>query len=91
MPRESIRERNGDKQIIVGWQRDAGVQVGVINNASGVATVTCSIGGETTSVRDVPVPLPDSNGWFADLDRKGLNDLIRLLRRARDAAFGRDE
>lgn len=30
-------------------------------------------------------------GWFVDLDRKGCNDLIRHLRRARDQAFGRDE
>lgn len=34
-------------------------------------------------------------GWidrvYVDLDRKGINDLIRVLRRARDQAFGRDE
>lgn len=28
---------------------------------------------------------------WSTLDRQGCNDLIRLLRRARDAAFGRDE
>lgn len=36
-----------------------------------------------------------SNGGYAglwsDLDRRGCNDLIRVLRRARDSAFGRDE
>jgi hypothetical protein len=31
------------------------------------------------------------DGWFIDLDRYGLNNLIRNLRRARDQAFGRDE
>jgi hypothetical protein len=31
------------------------------------------------------------SGVWTDLDRKGINDLIRVLRRARDAAFGRDE
>lgn len=31
-----------------------------------------------------------SSVW-ADLDRQGCNDLIRQTRRARDAAFGRDE
>jgi len=30
-------------------------------------------------------------GLYADLGRKQINDLIRLLRRARDHAFGRDE
>lgn len=30
-------------------------------------------------------------GLWTDLDRRGCNDLIRVLRRARDSAFGRDE
>lgn len=30
-------------------------------------------------------------GWFVELDRSMVNDLIRLLRKARDQAFGRDE
>jgi len=30
-------------------------------------------------------------GFYVWLDRKGINDLIRNLRRARDQAFGRDE
>jgi len=36
-------------------------------------------------------PTPEGNGWFVQLDRHGINDLIRILRRARDQAFGRDE
>lgn len=31
------------------------------------------------------------DGFFIDLDRRGMNHLIRNLRRARDQAFGRDE
>lgn len=31
------------------------------------------------------------NGFYVELDRGGINDLIRILRRARDQAFGRDE
>lgn len=31
------------------------------------------------------------DGFYVDLDRAGINKLIRTLRRARDAAFGRDE
>jgi hypothetical protein len=30
-------------------------------------------------------------GWFVDLDRHRINQLIRVLRRARDQAFGKDE
>lgn len=30
-------------------------------------------------------------GMYVDLDRRGINSLIRNLRRARDQAFGRDE
>lgn len=32
-----------------------------------------------------------TDGMFVDLDRTGINRLIRNLRRARDQAFGRDE
>jgi hypothetical protein len=32
-----------------------------------------------------------AEGWHVSLDRRGINDLIRYLRRARDQAFGRDE
>ncbi|HEY6021610.1 MAG TPA: hypothetical protein VIY48_17605 [Candidatus Paceibacterota bacterium] len=34
---------------------------------------------------------PVWTGMFVDLDRQTINDLIRVLRRARDQAFGRDE
>lgn len=33
----------------------------------------------------------ETGGWNVWLDRRGINDLIRVLRRARDQAFGRDE
>lgn len=29
-------------------------------------------------------------GWFVELDRSGINRLIRILRKARDQAFGAD-
>lgn len=32
-----------------------------------------------------------SYGFYVELDRDGINDVIRKLRRARDQAFGRDE
>jgi hypothetical protein len=30
-------------------------------------------------------------GIYVDLDRTGINNMIRVLRRARDQAYGRDE
>lgn len=35
--------------------------------------------------------IPFTDGLYTNLDRRGINDLIRYLRRARDQAFGRDE
>lgn len=32
-----------------------------------------------------------TDGMYVDLDRRGINNLIRALRRARDQAFGKDE
>lgn len=32
-----------------------------------------------------------TDGSYVDLDRRGINDIIRNLRRARDQAFGKDE
>jgi len=32
-----------------------------------------------------------SYGFYVELDRDGINEVIRKLRRARDQAFGRDE
>jgi hypothetical protein len=31
------------------------------------------------------------DGWHVDLDRRGINQLIRVLRVARDQSFGKDE
>lgn len=40
------------------------------------------------------IPTLDGSVWdgqWVDLDRQGVNDLIRALREARDKAYGRDE
>jgi hypothetical protein len=34
--------------------------------------------------------IPRAYGVFMDLDRRGINDLVQYLRRARDQAFGKD-
>lgn len=44
------------------------------------------------TVDEMEAPVPRfTDGMYVDLDRRGINDLIRVLRRARDQAFGRDE
>ncbi len=50
-----------------------------------IATTLVHSADHTKVTRDV------EGGWYANLDRKSINDLIRHLRRARDQAFGRDE
>lgn len=78
MPKAVVNDA-ADKAVTVevGWRRaPAGdVQVGVVNDSS----------PHTWPGTDAPFP-----GWFASLDRAGVNKLIRDLRRARDAAYGAD-
>lgn len=38
-----------------------------------------------------PVTREVQGGWYIDLNRRSINQLIRNLRRARDQAFGKDE
>jgi hypothetical protein len=85
MPKEYIEDRwtghdndevaNGSQtKVRVGWSREA--------EHVEVATVAPD---------DWPLsPTPEGNGWFVQLDRAGLNRLIRSLRKARDQAFGTD-
>ena len=49
---------------------------------------------EHLQVATIDAALPEDGeegiGWFVSLDRRQINDLIRVLRRARDGAFGAD-
>lgn len=67
--------------VDVRWSRDAGyVQI--------VTKATDAHGGRLAG--DSP-ETHFSDGFYVDLNRHAINDLIRNLRRARDQAFGRDE
>lgn len=91
MPRERIFGSafapEGEEAIIpiaeVMWNREAGH----------VQLVTRELSHEIPSPEEQEKdgPWPCTYGFFVDLDRKGINDMIRVLRRARDQAFGRDE
>lgn len=46
---------------------------------------------QIATVNEDADPFSAEGGLYVNLDRRGINDLIRHLRRARDQAFGRDE
>ncbi len=84
MPKESVYGTSEDGIAVkVGWSREhEHVQVG--------------IGGPVEIQYLEPLPPGVSvagpyDGMWVTLDRLGINTLIRHLRRARDAAYGRDE
>lgn len=75
-------EPTGRSVAVVGWDRETGhVQL--------VTKCESMIGGRFVPEEDEGVHYTD--GFYVTLDRRGINDLIRHLRRARDQAFGRDE
>lgn len=67
----------GDWQIEVGWQKDG---TGPIDGSVQIATTdpNAELGSK-------------ESGLWIDLSRDKINELIRLLRKARDQAYGRDE
>src|SRR5947207_9316654 len=98
MPRERITQTNTPFDVIVAWGRDTDVQV-----ASTAADADERLrnwvetdSGNPPHAGDPTATEPGTSfrmfdGWYASLDRAGVNKLIRVLRTARDQAFGRDE
>jgi hypothetical protein len=93
MPRETINSRYegltypggeiaDEPKVHVGWGRESQhVEVGVLKHPRDRAS------GLVEHVDDWH---DTKYGWFIQLDREGINRLIRTLRKARDAAFGAD-
>lgn len=83
MPKENINDRgNRDFRVEVSWSPDAGyVQIATVHRKT-----PATMPGDDPGDPDQPL-----DGWHATLDRDGINRTIRALRKARDAAFGRDE
>jgi hypothetical protein len=91
MPKEIINSKYAGSSdspepiVHVGWSKEQGhVELSVIstNDKQGLYEV---IDGEVTPLNIL------HNGWFAQLDRYGLNRLIRTLKKAGKDAFGTDE
>lgn len=87
MPKEYIvtnattrrtNEHGGEREAVrVGWDPNGWVQVATV--------LMAGVEGATG-----PVEASVDQGQFVDLDRESLNRLIRVLRRARDSAYGAD-
>lgn len=76
-------EKDPARAIVeVGWTREHDVQI---------ATRCIRADDEEVYDFDPGKPIPVERGYYVDLGRRQINDLIRNLRRARDQAFGRDE
>lgn len=82
-----------DRRVEIGWWPNGGVQVGTTHRQPVKLT---SAPSEAVMTATGARATPDADGWtwdgqFTDLDRHGINQLIRALREARDKAYGRDE
>lgn len=88
MPKDNINDAMTDGlRVQVGWggailgERDGHVQVSTVNDNSDLQLNDPLPEGATAAPHD---------GWYVQLDREGINRLIRSLRKARDAAYGTD-
>lgn len=88
MPKEVVRDRGGVFDVSVGWSREAEyVQLGAVMRAPESSDAPQDLKQLVNTWGDAAV----MTGLFATLGRHEINELIRVLRRARDAAYGRDE
>lgn len=94
MPKENINCVASDElRAEVSWRTDreddgAGyVQLATVHTNS---PATMPNAPETAKDLDQELPPETLDGWHVTLNREQINRLIRVLRRARDAAFGQD-
>jgi hypothetical protein len=97
MPKENITcSTSDDFRAEVRWRPDPGdgsgdVQIATVNTAKSQVTIVAAVPAGITSSSAMSSAGPGTeNGWFVDLNREQINRLIRVLRRARDAAYGAD-
>lgn len=94
MPKETVYPlpspdgTDADRRIEVGWSREQYVQIATTKLQPGADRNRGYIDGNGSPTE----PLKHAwDGQWVALERWQINDLIRVLRKARDAAFGRDE
>lgn len=99
MPKQVVRARpevddGAGPYVRLGWGKDAGyVELGTaVPEGEGKLMLP----NRTPQGPDEPawgevIGGGEDVGWFVQLDRDGINQLIRHLREARNQAYGRDE
>lgn len=81
MPKSAVYSKTDqDSKVEVSWARERDVQISVVTKKPDLIK----------ALEESP-PVEGFNGFFLDLDRSGINGLIKMLRRARDDAYGKDE
>lgn len=97
MPKERIQSCTTSQfDVIVAWNRDGTVQVATTASDADERLRNWTESSPAGSPLAQPETQPGTSfrhfgGWHVDLGRQQINELIRVLRRARDQAFGRDE
>ncbi len=101
MPKERIQSRETPTfDVTVGWRPGGTVQVCTTANDADARLRAWTeaaqppLGVQMSGAEFVSPPgtsFTRFDGWHVDLHRDQVNDLIRVLRRARDQTFGRDE
>jgi hypothetical protein len=88
------------RRVTVAWARDTHVQVGIgwvpdrmPEDGEQAPDMGGALGwsGDFIISTETDERLRRWSSEWCELDRRTINDLIRVLRRARDQAFGRDE
>lgn len=87
MPKETVYDASNLFDLEVGWAHDRDVQLGITTH-DGRSLAEWLAG---LPEAEAGAPLPQFSSLWASLDRGGINRLIKMLRKARDDAYGRDE
>lgn len=90
MPKENVNCALTEFRVEVGWEAGKDVQIGTTNAHRPFVDVHGTVNGLRFLGPDEKYDGYTMTGWFATLDRVAINRLIRVLRKARDAAFGAD-
>lgn len=97
MPKETIRSSTYGPMfdVEVRWGRDSSdVQIATVMPPAQTSEAPQNLAQLVASWDDAcgdPENPDGARGLYSSLDRHAINELIRVLRKARDQAFGRDE
>lgn len=85
MPKEKIYDGSEKFDLQIGWRKDdPDVQIG-ISTHDGRSLA------DWLADNQEPAGLPQFDSIWGNFGRDGINRMIRMLRKARDEAYGRDE